>query len=33
MLEKSIAAAVMTVFCAFLFTYGLNLPLQLWPRF
>ena len=28
-----IAAAVMTVFCVFLFTYLLNLPFQLWPRF
>jgi putative tricarboxylic transport membrane protein len=32
-LESFIAAAVMTVFCVFLFTYLLNLPFQLWPRF
>ena len=32
-LESLIAAAVMTVFCVFLFTYLLNLPFQLWPRF
>jgi putative tricarboxylic transport membrane protein len=25
--------AVLTAFCALLFPYGLNLPLQLWPRF
>jgi putative tricarboxylic transport membrane protein len=25
--------AVLTAFCAILFPYGLNLPLQLWPRF
>ena len=31
--ESFIAAAVMTVFCVFLFTYLLNLPFQLWPRF
>jgi putative tricarboxylic transport membrane protein len=32
-LESFIAAAVMTVFCVLLFTYLLNLPFQLWPRF
>jgi putative tricarboxylic transport membrane protein len=32
-LESFIAAAVMTVFCVFLFVYLLNLPFQLWPRF
>jgi hypothetical protein len=32
-LESFIAAAVMTAFCVFLFTYLLNLPFQLWPRF
>src|SRR6185312_13468021 len=32
-LESLIAAAVMTAFCVFLFTYLLNLPFQLWPRF
>jgi len=32
-LESIIAAAVMTAFCVFLFTYLLNLPFQLWPRF
>lgn len=31
--ETMIWAAVLTVFCAVLFPYGLNLPLQLWPRF
>jgi putative tricarboxylic transport membrane protein len=25
--------AVLTTFCSILFPYGLNLPLQLWPRF
>lgn len=25
--------AVLTAFCSLLFPYGLNLPLQLWPRF
>jgi putative tricarboxylic transport membrane protein len=25
--------AILTAFCAVLFPYGLNLPLQLWPRF
>jgi putative tricarboxylic transport membrane protein len=32
-LESLIAAAVMTVLFVFLFTYLLNLPFQLWPRF
>jgi len=32
-IETLIWAAVLTVFCALLFPYGLNLPLQLWPRF
>jgi putative tricarboxylic transport membrane protein len=32
-LETAIWAVVLTVFCALLFPYGLNLPLQLWPRF
>jgi putative tricarboxylic transport membrane protein len=31
--ETIIWAAVLTLFCALLFPYGLNLPLQLWPRF
>ncbi len=31
-LETAIWAAVLTVFCAILFPYALNLPLQLWPR-
>jgi putative tricarboxylic transport membrane protein len=31
--ETIIWAAVLTAFCALLFPYGLNLPLQLWPRF
>lgn len=31
--ETLIWAAVLTVFCSLLFPYGLNLPLQLWPRF
>ena len=31
--ETLIWAAILTAFCAFLFPYGLNLPLQLWPRF
>lgn len=31
--ETAIWAVVLTVFCALLFPYGLNLPLQLWPRF
>ena len=32
-IETIIWAAVLTVFCALLFPYGLNLPFQLWPRF
>ena len=32
LIETLIWAAVLTVFCALLFPYGLNLPLQLWPR-
>jgi putative tricarboxylic transport membrane protein len=32
-IETMIWAAVLTLFCALLFPYGLNLPLQLWPRF
>lgn len=31
--ETLICAAVLTLFCSFLFPWGLNLPLQLWPRF
>jgi hypothetical protein len=31
--ETIIWAAILTGFCAVLFPYGLNLPLQLWPRF
>lgn len=31
--ETIIWSAVLTTFCALLFPYGLNLPLQLWPRF
>ncbi len=31
--ETLIWAAVLTLFCALLFPWGLNLPLQLWPRF
>jgi putative tricarboxylic transport membrane protein len=31
--ETIIWAAVLTLFCALLFPWGLNLPLQLWPRF
>lgn len=31
--ETVLWAAVLTVFCSFLFPYGLNLPFQLWPRF
>lgn len=30
--EATIWAAALTVFCVGLFFYGLNLPLQLWPR-
>lgn len=32
-IETLIWCAVLTLFCAVLFPYGLNLPLQLWPRF
>jgi putative tricarboxylic transport membrane protein len=32
-IETIIWSAVLTLFCALLFPYGLNLPLQLWPRF
>jgi hypothetical protein len=32
-IEAIICAAVLTVFCSLLFPWGLNLPLQLWPRF
>jgi putative tricarboxylic transport membrane protein len=32
-IETIIWAAVLTLFCGLLFPYGLNLPLQLWPRF
>ena len=32
-IETLIWAVVLTVFCSLLFPYGLNLPLQLWPRF
>jgi len=31
--ETLIWCAVLTAFCSLLFPYGLNLPLQLWPRF
>ncbi len=31
-IEAAIWAAVLTAFCVGLFYYGLNLPLQLWPR-
>jgi putative tricarboxylic transport membrane protein len=31
--ETVVWAVVLTVFCSFLFPYGLNLPFQLWPRF
>ncbi len=31
--ETLIWAAVLSAFCAFLFPYVLNLPMQLWPRF
>lgn len=30
--EAAIWSAALTVFCVGLFVYGLNLPLQLWPR-
>jgi putative tricarboxylic transport membrane protein len=32
-LEMTIWAIVLTIFCSLLFPWGLNLPLQLWPRF
>jgi putative tricarboxylic transport membrane protein len=32
-MESTIAAAVLTAFCVFLFQYALGLPFQLWPRF
>ena len=32
-IETLIWAVVLAVFCSLLFPYGLNLPLQLWPRF
>lgn len=32
-LQSLIWAVILTVFCVFLFTYGLKLPMQLWPRF
>lgn len=32
-IETLIWCAVLTAFCSVLFPYGLNLPLQLWPRF
>ena len=31
--ETLIWCAVLTLFCSLLFPWGLNLPLQLWPRF
>ena len=31
-IEATIWAAALTAFCVGLFVYGLNLPLQLWPR-
>lgn len=31
-IEATIWSAALTVFCVGLFVYGLNLPLQLWPR-
>ena len=31
--ETMLWAIVLTAFCSVLFPYGLNLPLQLWPRF
>ncbi len=31
-IEAVIWSAVLTIFCIALFIYGLNLPLQLWPR-
>ena len=32
-IETLIWCGVLTAFCSLLFPYGLNLPLQLWPRF
>jgi putative tricarboxylic transport membrane protein len=32
-IETLVWCAVLTAFCSVLFPYGLNLPLQLWPRF
>jgi putative tricarboxylic transport membrane protein len=32
-IETLIWCAILTAFCSVLFPYGLNLPLQLWPRF
>jgi hypothetical protein len=32
-IETLIWCAVLTAFCSLLFPYGLNLPLQVWPRF
>lgn len=32
-IETIIWSVVLTTFCALLFPWGLNLPLQLWPRF
>jgi putative tricarboxylic transport membrane protein len=32
-IETIIWSAVLTLFCSLLFPYGLNLPLQLWPRY
>jgi len=32
-MEAIIWSAVLTLFCSLLFPWGLNLPLQLWPRF
>ena len=31
--ESLLVAIALTLFCSVLFPYGLNLPLQLWPRF
>jgi putative tricarboxylic transport membrane protein len=31
--ETLIWAVILTAFCSVLFPYGLNLPMQLWPRF
>jgi len=32
-IETIIWSAILTTFCSLLFPWGLNLPLQLWPRF